>query len=95
MGKIHACGTPYRSMISCNITESTHVDIGWKFLLLAKAEVDQILHLSSLQPDPTDLGVTPGDRAGPVNLALMTAVVPLICTIVSCSGVGGPLGNPT
>lgn len=33
--------------------------------------------------------------SGPVNLALMTGVVPLIYMIGSCSGVGGPLGSPT
>lgn len=82
-------------MILFSITGPPHADIGWKSLLLAKAKAGQILHLSSLHQDPTDLGLTPGDRAGPVNLALMTAVLLLIHAIGSCSGVGGPLGSPT
>lgn len=73
--------------------EPSHLGIDWAFPLLGEKQkpVKFCIRMSSSRIH----WPAPGDGAGPVNSALMTAVVLLIYTIGLCFGFGGPLGNLT
>lgn len=92
------CGVLNRGRILCNITKSATQGTDWNHHFLAILEAGQILHYifeGSCWPARWfKWGYTRG-WVWPVNLALMTAVVPLIYTIGLCFGIGVTLGSLT